>query len=123
MRSARRGLRYLHLGARRKCPLGQSEREIKWPSARPSGGLMSRANVYVVQFIHPGKEHRANGAIQTWSTGAHARKFMRVQGRYVDKADSIRDGGIAFWGEWEAQSRVVRQWEPEPGLPRFLVEP
>jgi hypothetical protein len=48
---------------------------------------------------------------------------MKAEGRFIDEGGLPREGEIAFWGEWEAQSRAIREWDAQPGLPRYLFEP
>jgi hypothetical protein len=79
----------------------------------------------VVQFCHPGGEHDPGPAdVMPWNTGAHARKFLRSPGRYVDAKGDVHEGTVTFWGEWEAQSRVVSRYRRgDAEMPRFLHEP
>jgi len=82
----------------------------------------------VVQFPHPGPEHRpdTDGYIK-WNTGDHARRFMKVPGRWLTETDSgstEQSGDLVFWGEWEPPSIVVGEYpKPLPGYPRYLYEP
>jgi hypothetical protein len=41
---------------------------------------------------------------QPWNAGSHHRKFLLSNGRYVAEDGSLGEGGIVFWGEWEAPS-------------------
>jgi hypothetical protein len=76
-----------------------------------------------VQFPHPGGEHRPKGQVMDWNRGPHARKFLRATGEYVLDGQ-VKAGPIAFWGEWEPQSRIVRTFaNGAPGHPRWLHEP
>jgi len=77
-----------------------------------------------VQFIHPGGEHGPDdGDIKRWNRGDHKRKFLAGSGAYVDDGRPI-EGAIAFWGEWEPPSRVVRRFtDHRDGLPAFVHEP
>lgn len=78
-----------------------------------------------VQFLHPGGEHGpdAGRTVRSWNRRSHKRKFLRSPGRYFDGRET-READLLFWGEWEAQSRVVtRLRSKEPGFPRFLHEP
>lgn len=77
-----------------------------------------------VQFIHPGGEHRPDrDGHKEWNTGQHRRKFLTSRGRYMQGGE-MRADDVVFWGEWEPQSRVVREYPDEqPGGPRFLYEP
>lgn len=57
----------------------------------------------LVQFLHPGGEHSKSSS-QKWNTGKHQRKFMKVDGKYLESLDSYDDqksDSIVFWGEWE----------------------
>src|SRR5262245_14107376 len=77
-----------------------------------------------VQFIHPGGEHRPDsGALKRWNRESHKRKFLRNPGRYVTYGN-IQEGHVAFWGEWEPESRVVKEiFHPIPKGPRYIYEP
>lgn len=79
--------------------------------------------VYIVQFPHPGGEHRPRGSVMPWNLGPHARKFMLTEGTYGDDDSTEGHGSIVFWGEWEGPSRVLRRWAKEGPLPRVLHEP
>lgn len=77
-----------------------------------------------VHFPHPGPEHVPDGDDMPWNRGSHARKFMLTEGRYLwDPTGSDEKGDVVFWGEWEGPSRVVRRWQPDGELPRFLHRP
>jgi hypothetical protein len=58
-----------------------------------------------------------------WNRGSHARKFVSCRGAYLDGRGEPVEDDLVFWGEWEAQSRVVRRWDRAPGLPTVLHEP
>lgn len=77
-----------------------------------------------VQFIHPGGEHQPDyGAVKKWNRDAHKRKFIKQPGRYVADGN-IHDGPVAFWGEWEPESRVVKEIShPVPNGPHYIYEP
>ena len=81
---------------------------------------------FFVQFPHAGPEHTPKpstvGTVMGWNTGDHMRKFLRAEGAYV--LDGQRHtGAYAFWGEWEAPSRVLEVWPKQDQRPRFLHEP
>lgn len=80
---------------------------------------------YVVQFPHPGHEHIPGGTEwMPWNPRQkHARKFLRSRGRFVAKDDTVSEGSLVFWGEWEPPSRVIARWPRSGRLPRFLHEP
>lgn len=81
---------------------------------------------FIVQFPHPGGEHRPSppqvGTVMPWNRGEHKRKFLRASARYVVNRQP-QEGEVGFWGEWEAQSRVAEVWREDGDLPRFLHEP
>lgn len=81
---------------------------------------------FVVQFPHPGGEHRPRppkvGTVMPWNRGKHKRKFLRATARYILDGRS-QEGDVGFWGEWEAQSRVLDVWPEDGDLPRFLQDP
>jgi len=79
---------------------------------------------FVVQFPHPGEEHNpGNARRQSWNAGRHRRKFLKSHGRFVAEDESVGDGDLVFWGEWEAPSYIIKRWEPKDHLPRFLHSP
>ena len=79
----------------------------------------------VVQFIHPGAEHKVGSDGWTpWNTTLHRRKFMTVHGSSVDKSGAEQRSELNFWGEWEAPSQLLETWESgERTLPRYRVRP
>jgi hypothetical protein len=78
-----------------------------------------------VHFPHPGREHNpGRKSCQPWNTTTkHRRKFLRSLGRYVTANGSLVEASLAFWGEWEAPSYVLKRWSEKGELPRFLQEP
>jgi hypothetical protein len=79
---------------------------------------------FVVQFPHPGAEHHpGNVQRQLWNTRNHRRKFLQSNGRCVGDVGPPVEGELVFWGEWEAPSYVIKRWEREDSLPRFLHRP
>jgi hypothetical protein len=82
---------------------------------------------YIVQFTHPGQEHGPDFVSSnhtSWNTCAHKRKFLAARGQYVN-GDSLVDGDLMFWGEWEPCSRVERLALPgrNRDLPQWLHHP
>jgi hypothetical protein len=80
-------------------------------------------HVSIVQFPHPGREHVPLGSHMGWNRDSHARKFISCRGAYLGEHGEPVQDDLVFWGEWEAQSRVVRRWDRAPGLPTVLHEP
>jgi hypothetical protein len=85
-----------------------------------------------VQFPHRRAEHQPDGATMEWSRlfqrgrrVEHARKFLRARGSYISGPGGPPvSGPLAFWGEWEPQSRVVAEYpQVADGKPRWLHEP
>ncbi len=77
----------------------------------------------IVQFPHPGPEHKPAGDWMPWNRGAHARKFLCSPGRLI-AGGRAESGEICFWGEWEPQSTVKRRFPPgQAGGPSVLHRP
>lgn len=86
--------------------------------------MASSTHAVLVQFPHPGDEHNPGKAKrQPWNRCEHRRKFLRSDGRYVDRGGAIHDAPVVFWGEWEAPSHVIEHWPKDGDLPRFLQDP
>ncbi len=79
----------------------------------------------LVQFMHPGNEHGADeGALKHWNIGLHRRKFLRVEGEYLEAlAGPPRSGEVVLWGEWEPESTVEPISDPVPNGPHWLHRP
>lgn len=86
----------------------------------------------VVQFPHPGGEHRVGADGWTpWNTGPHLRKFMQLEGIYRDENDVDHSGSLTAWGEWEGPSKLITKLSDgargstmrSKGDPRSLVVP
>ena len=96
-------------------------------------GVDPKISIKVLFFTHPGGEHSFNSkksGIKDWNTKNHARKFMTVNGEYIDRlpisqedVPKISKGKISFWGEWEQPSKFETNTVTEPGLPKRLHEP
>ena len=89
---------------------------------------MQTDEIRVVQFPHPGTEHRPdNDGNKEWNElpHPHARKFLQQRGRYVNSIESKpATADLHFWGEWEPQSKLVRAIEGSaPNHPRNVVRP
>jgi hypothetical protein len=81
-----------------------------------------RDELQIVQFPHPGSEHNASGPFMDWHRGEHARKFLVGHGVHLN--GGVRhDARLAFWGEWEPQSRVEELAAPINGLPKWAHIP
>ncbi|RFU69506.1 hypothetical protein D0469_09070 [Peribacillus saganii] len=79
-----------------------------------------------VQFMHPGGEHKPqNGEdIFAWNKNDHKRKFLKNPGKYITGLDNseVKNAELMFWGEWEAQSKVLQKLDGVNG-PNYLHEP
>ena len=79
-----------------------------------------------VQFPHPGPEHKPDrSGKKGWNTlrHRHARKFMEFSGRWTGEDGSAGSGSLRAWGEWEAESELIRELpQPDQGsqYPRYL---
>jgi hypothetical protein len=93
---------------------------------RPDTSTVSRrdgTDRFLVQFPHPGAEHRPATDDMPWNVASHRRKFLISSGLYVDAEEKPAAGELVFWGEWEAPSRVERRWPTSGRLPRCLHRP
>lgn len=89
--------------------------------------------VYIVQFLHPGGEHRPtktqrkNGSQPyEWNFSDHKRKFMKVKGQYIDQNNKLQNTDeLYFWGEWEPWSNVhpIDTHNQSAVFPEFIHEP
>jgi len=81
--------------------------------------------ISLIQFMHNGQEHKPDNFIEKkWNKGDHGRKFLKTSGIYIDEKKKETRGEIAFWGEWEPESRVVRRIEkPVENGPHYVYEP
>lgn len=80
-------------------------------------------SVYVVQFPHPGSEHKPRTEVMPWNQGPHHRKFLVADGTAQDADGQPQRDRYAFWGEWEAPSRVIDRWPTQGQLPQYLHRP
>jgi hypothetical protein len=79
----------------------------------------------VVQFMHPGQEHRVDkNGWTAWNLKSHRRKYMVTRGQHLDKNMQLNSSEQFFWGEWEGPSRSIFNWEStDKSLPNHLVVP
>jgi hypothetical protein len=83
--------------------------------------------LFIVQFPHPGPEHRVERPGRfAWRNGndRHARKFLRADADVrpaVDADPETREVGL--WGEWEATSDAEPIRHPIPGGPLWIHRP
>jgi len=81
----------------------------------------------VLQFPHPGAEHRPTADEMDWNRGEHRRKFLLSPGSVLEDDGAVhRHEDLCLWGEWEAPSLVVHRWPTRgrlAGLPRVLHRP
>ena len=64
-------------------------------------------NLHFVQFLHPGGEPTPKSGAG-WNRGKHTRKYLVVDGRYLNSHCRPVAGPVEFWGEWEAESEPVK---------------
>lgn len=92
------------------------------PERASAGPLSAPEFRGVVQFPHPGREHRTQHGWTPWNKSDHGRKFIRHNGTHLDGTRQVH-GPIAFWGEWEPPSQLVHSWTPNGTAPSQLVRP
>lgn len=78
----------------------------------------------VIQFFHPGGEHSKKSGSE-WNTGNHKRKYLKVQGSYLNSVNQKQQSkNLYFWGEWEAQSNIIKELNHSNSLlPKLIFEP
>lgn len=66
----------------------------------------------IVQFLHTAQEATPNNEsdnIIPWNNNdSHRRKFILSSGKYAGINNEQVESELVFWGEWEAQSEIVR---------------
>ena len=79
-----------------------------------------------IQLHHFGGEHGTDSG-KGWNTYEHnhMRKFMQLDGEWIDESGNSGSGKLWSWVEWEAQSRRLRDFDraAKDGLPRHLWYP
>lgn len=84
-----------------------------------------------IKFYHAGSERKLtsleiNNKMASWNTAKdHSRKYFEVEGEYLTSLSSnIHAGDIGFWGEWEAESNIIRSLNPNNNmLPQYIHQP
>ena len=79
-----------------------------------------------IQLSHPGSEATLDCG-EAWHSIAdgHQRKFMQLDGRWIAENGDEHGDELWAWGEWEAQSELLRDLEGsgDRGLPLHLRAP
>ena len=81
-----------------------------------------------IQFHHNGPEHGPECG-SAWHSSLnnhpHQRKFMQLQGRWIAEGDVKDSGELWAWGEWEAESKLLRHLDQsgDKQLPSRLWRP
>ena len=81
---------------------------------------------YFIQFLHPGGEASVPAGTNSmeWNRGRHPRKFFHHPGTCIDSDGNRAKTALTFWGEWEAECRVIdRHAKSSDGKPTLLFEP
>ncbi len=89
---------------------------------------MAVDEIRVVQFLHPGCEHRPEpSGRKPWNAGQHRRTFVVQRGRFLRRMDDDEpeSADLHFWYEWECEAEAVGHLEQRSraDLPRFLFRP
>src|SRR5688500_3807952 len=85
--------------------------------------------VYVVQFPHPGREHRPDkNDRKAWTRceDGHGRLFVEQPGAYVrDLRQKATSDDLHFWCEWECEAESIGSFAPSTskGFPRHVFRP
>lgn len=85
---------------------------------------------YVIQFPHPGREHRPDFSghkTATLSNDGHGRLFVEQPGEFVSDLDQreATPDSLRFWCEWECEATRIETLPPgtQDGTPRSVFEP
>jgi hypothetical protein len=82
--------------------------------------------IRVVQFLHPGGEHRPDrDGRKPWNSGRHRRTFAVQPGRLLRTIDSRPEHHmLQRWCEWESEAEVVKAFGlRQKEYPRHLFSP
>lgn len=80
----------------------------------------------IIQFMHPGQEHpyNTNEHMKPKNTKTHKRNFICTTGNYIDKNEKLhKSEQLAFWGEWENEATVIKNYNSEKPFPKALISP
>ena len=81
---------------------------------------------HIIQFLHPSVEatpvRQSDSYIDWNNTENHRRKFIKSEGRFVNKFEQEEETTLTFWGEWEPQSTIERL-STSANRPKFLNTP
>jgi len=89
---------------------------------------MNGYQVRLIQFLHPGGEHRplANGWKPWTTSGEHRRTFVEQPGSHIASLGENPISAILhFWCEWECEAELICRFPPPKldGYPRHLFRP
>jgi hypothetical protein len=81
----------------------------------------------IIQFLHPNTEAEPihpNDKIIPWNNNkTHRRKYLVSTGKYLDNNYQLVKNELAFWGEWEAQSEIIKINKSKSGAPNYFNFP
>lgn len=84
----------------------------------------------IIQFLHSEKEHKPDRASNythiDWNYGAHFRKFIQANGKYIKDYKLNTEQITAkqmLWCEWEPQSYAKKINKLSRDYPQYLYEP
>jgi hypothetical protein len=80
----------------------------------------------IIQFLHTAEEaspSSINSNIIQWNNSKnHKRKFILSKGKHIID-NMLKEDKLVFWGEWEAQSKIIKLKNQLPYLPKYLNQP
>ena len=80
----------------------------------------------IVQFLHHGEGTLKNmqcKMIFPWNQAdRHYRKYMCCSGKYMQNGVEVQDR-LMFWGEWEPDSYIIKDFGAKNSFPRYLQKP
>ncbi len=81
----------------------------------------------IIQFLHPSQEAKPsneNDSFIPWNNhDSHRRKFLISVGKYIDENGTEKENQLSFWGEWEAQSDIIKIKKSNNYSPNYFNKP
>jgi len=81
----------------------------------------------IIQFLHTAQEatpvNELDNVIPWNNNDTHRRKFILSNGKFVNDNVEQEESELVFWGEWEAQSEIVRINNGNTNPPNYLNRP
>lgn len=81
----------------------------------------------IIQFLHTAQEatpvNELDNVIPWNNNDTHRRKFILSNGKFLNDNLEQEESELVFWGEWEAQSEIVKINKSNINPPNYLNKP